>query len=71
MVNCVVPVLADNPLAYNLVLVSSYAGFPHRDHVWITTHQFSRFHKKKFSEMPCKLESTKYARLFEPNPTLA
>jgi len=38
--------------------------------LWITTHHFVRFHKNEFDEMLCKLDSTEYARLFEPNPTL-
>ena len=38
--------------------------------LWITTHHFVRFHKIEFDEMLCKLDSTEYARLSEPNPTL-
>ena len=46
------------------------AGLPHQDHVWITTGQLVRCHKNVFDKMLCKLDSTEYARSFEPNPTL-
>jgi len=45
-------------------------GWPRQDNDWITTEQFFRFHKNKLDEMLCNLDSTEYARSFEPNPTL-
>jgi len=38
---------------------------PRQYHVYITTDETFFFHKKKFNEMPCKLDSTKNPRLFE------
>jgi len=49
------------------------AGLPRQDRqdlVWITMNHFVRSHKDEFDEMPCKLDSTKFVRSFEPNPTL-
>jgi len=40
------------------------------NHVWITAKQLVRFEKNKFDEMLCKLDSAKYARAFQMNPTL-
>ena len=40
------------------------AGLPRQDLVWITTDNLFRFHNKEFDEMPCKLDSTKFARSF-------
>jgi len=45
-------------------------GLPRQDHVWITTEQLIRFHINEPDEMLCKLDSAKYARAFQPNPTL-
>jgi len=44
--------------------------FARQDHVWITTDHFVRLHTGEFDEMPCKLDSTEYARSFEQNTTL-
>jgi len=46
------------------------AGLPRQDKVGMTTDQLVRFHKKEFDEMLCKLDSSKFARSFEQNPTL-
>jgi len=46
------------------------AGLPRQDHVWMTTKQSVRFHNNKFDGKPCELDSTEYARSFEPNPSL-
>jgi len=35
-----------------------------------TIEQLGCFHKNEVDEMLCTLDSTEYARLFEPNPTL-
>ena len=45
------------------------AGLPRQDHVWITSEQLDRFHNNEFDEMLCKLDSAKYARVFQQNPT--
>ena len=34
------------------------AGLPRQDHIWITTEQLIRFHKKDLDEMLCKLNSS-------------
>ena len=48
------------------------AGLPRQDHVWNYYWHLFRFHKNEFDEMPCKLDSTEFARLFrtKPNPTV-
>jgi len=43
---------------------------PLQDHVWITTEQLVPFHKNEFDEMLCKLDSAKFSRAFQQNPTL-
>ena len=46
--------------------------FPRQDHVWMTIDNLFRFHKNEFDEMPCKFNSTQYARSFQikTNPAL-
>jgi len=48
------------------------AGLPRQDHVCIATDNLFRFHSSEFDEIPCKLDSTEFARSFrtKPNPTL-
>ena len=46
------------------------ADLPHQDHVWIATNNLFRFHNNEFDEIPCKLDSTEYARSFRRYPTL-
>ena len=41
---------------------------PCQDHVWITTDVLFRFHKNKFDEMPCKLDSTENRHSFKKYP---
>ena len=41
------------------------AGLPRQDHVCKTTDELSRFHSKKFDEMPCKLDCTENPSSFE------
>jgi len=46
------------------------ASLPRQDHVSITTEQLVRFHKNKFDQRLCKLDSSEFARSFKQNPTL-
>jgi len=46
------------------------AGLPRQDHVWITTNNLFHFHNNEFDEIPCRLDSTEYARSFRKHPTL-
>jgi len=46
------------------------AGTLRRDHVWIPADKLFHFHKDELDEILCKLNSTKYARAFQLNPTL-
>jgi len=50
--------------------VLTMTGSPRRDHVWITTDNLFHFHEDKLDEMLCKLNSAKYSRAFQLNPTL-
>jgi len=46
------------------------ASLPRQDHVRITTKNLFCFHNNEFDEIPCKLDSTEYARSFRKYPTL-
>jgi len=46
------------------------AGLPRQDYFWLTIEQLLRCHKNEFDEILCKLDSTQFARFFEPNPRL-
>jgi len=52
-------------------LLDAASGLPREDHVWITTDQLVRFHKKnEFDEILYTLESTIRVRLKHAQPCL-
>jgi len=59
-----------SPIASGSPARALAAGFLHIDHVWITTHQFIRFHTNEFDEMPYKLDSNENPCSFEKYQTL-
>ena len=55
--------IGERPIAFWVTIVTSNA-------IGCTTNNLFRLHNNEFDEIPCKLDSTEYARSFRKYPTL-